>query len=220
MGAPMGAQKRRRHAPSTKRKPYQEAHHSHSYSQKKKRRNSRLSSPSQTPGEQRRDGFVTCDGRFDFLEALIRQPGESHAARRRRRRRAWLHGAGPPSGDRPRRRGRSAPFYAAAPRHCSGRSSGLLHASSIQSPIQSKSGTLNQPFLPFTGEKAEASRGEPSRGPPRRDPCSGALQFALPLQVRVQAVACPLLFPGHHQEVATDPFGFLLLRQQCPPQFS
>jgi hypothetical protein len=77
MGAPMGAQKRRRHAPSTKRKPYQEAHHSHSYSQKKKRRNSRLSSPSQTPGEQRRDGFVTCDGRFDFLEALIRQPGES-----------------------------------------------------------------------------------------------------------------------------------------------
>uniref|UniRef100_A0A8R7K4K7 F-box protein At3g26010-like beta-propeller domain-containing protein n=2 Tax=Triticum urartu TaxID=4572 RepID=A0A8R7K4K7_TRIUA len=72
------------------------------------------------------------------------------------------------------------------------------------------------------GEEAEAGAGaEPPRGRPRGDPFASALQVPLPLQVRVQAVARPLLRPEHPQEVATDPLRLLLLPTQTAqfPQF-
>jgi hypothetical protein len=53
------------------------------------------------------------------------------------------------------------------------------------------------------------------RGPRRRDPLQGALQLALPLQVRLQIMARPLLRPCSPKEVAPDPLRLLL--QQPPP---
>lgn len=86
---------------------------------------------------------------------------------------------------------------------------------------------LNESSLPFVEEEEAdararaAARGGPLRRRHHRDPVAGALQVALPLQVRVQAVARPLLPTRHLQEVTADPVRPLLLRRgtRRGPQF-
>jgi hypothetical protein len=53
---------------------------------------------------------------------------------------------------------------------------------------------LSDPSLPpFVEEAGSSARGEPPRRRPHRHPVAGALQVALPLQVRLQGVARPVL---------------------------